>query len=86
MNGWEILAIAAVIRFLVWLWHAVFHPYAPCRGCDGTGKNLGSTGKRWGRHWRCKGTGNRQVIGSAYVHRVLRTGRGLAEKRKGKSR
>lgn len=77
--------IAAIIAAIAgrWLWHVLFHPFAPCRRCGGTGKNGGSTGRRWGRCWRCAGSGNRQVMGSRLVRKLLRVRRGLAEKKKG---
>jgi hypothetical protein len=59
-----LLAVAWVIRVRLW-------PFGPCGKCDGTGKNIGSNGRRWGKCRRCKGSGTRQRLGSRPVHKVL---------------
>lgn len=47
--GWQVVAAK------VW-------PFARCRRCDGSGRNAGSTGKRWGTCRRCKGSGKRRRL------------------------
>lgn len=83
LTGHELVALLIAGFAGRWAWQALFHPFAPCRRCDGSGKNPGSNGKRWGRCWRCSGSGTRQVIGSKQVRKLLRIRRGLAD-RKGK--
>ena len=68
----ELLVIIAGLLALRWFWHAWLHPFTPCGRCGGSGKNGGSTGRRWGRCWRCHGKGHRQVIGSRTVHKILK--------------
>lgn len=64
-----VLAVVWVIR--LWLW-----PYGRCARCDGSGKNTGSNGRRWGTCRKCRGTGRRQRFGSRLVARVLGRKRG----------
>jgi DnaJ-class molecular chaperone len=54
-------------------------PYAPCRKCEGSGRNPGSKRGRFGQCRKCKGAGRRIRFGARTVHR----GRvALAERRK----
>jgi len=62
--------------FLLWVAHAYFHPFSKCWWCKGTGRNWGSTSKRFGFCWFCERTGRRQVLGSRIVHRAVRSIRG----------
>jgi len=78
----ELLLIVAALLVLRWLWHAWFHPMAPCGRCGGSGRNPGSTGKRWGPCRRCKGSGSRQVRGSKQLHRAVRGLRSARSDRK----
>jgi DnaJ-class molecular chaperone len=39
------------------------HPWRPCRWCDGSGKNAGSTRRRFGRCPKCGGTGRKDRLG-----------------------
>lgn len=64
---------AALILAVIWAGRAWFHPFTTCRWCSGSGKNPGSSGRRWGRCKRCKGSGNRQVLGSKQVHTIVRS-------------
>lgn len=71
-----ILGLAALAGWVVslYLW-----PFAPCRKCDGSGRNPGSKKKRYGQCRRCEGTGRRTRFSARTVHR----GRvALAERRK----
>jgi hypothetical protein len=65
------VAVAVAVLAALWLLRAWLWPYAPCRRCKGTGKNAGSTGRRFGTHRRCKGTGRRVRLGARTVHRVI---------------
>lgn len=68
-----LLALGARV-VTVYLW-----PYAPCRKCEGSGRNPGSKRKRFGQCRRCDGAGRRIRFGARTVHR----GRvALAERRK----
>lgn len=58
-----VLASSWFVR--VWLW-----PFAPCGRCDGSGRNIGSTGKRFGTCRKCKGSGRRQRLGSKRVRQI----------------
>lgn len=64
-----ILLIAGI--GVVWVISLLLWPYGPCRRCDGTGKNVGSNGRRWGTCRRCKGTGRRLRFGARLVHRII---------------
>ena len=57
----------------VWAVRAIFWPFASCRWCNGRrGRSPGSTSRRWGKCWACGGSGQRQVLGSKALHRLLR--------------
>lgn len=61
-----LVVLAAVWAVRVWLW-----PFARCPRCEGSGRNIGSNGKRWGTCRRCKGTGRRQRLGARLIHRII---------------
>jgi hypothetical protein len=75
MTRTELLLTAATIAAGRWAWRACFHPFARCRGCQGSKTNPGSTRQRWGACKRCGGSGSRQVLGSKQVHRAIRAAR-----------
>ncbi|WP_300611081.1 hypothetical protein [Trebonia sp.] len=58
------LLIAAGWAVSLYLW-----PFAPCRKCEGTGRNPGSSRKRHGECRRCQGKGRRIRTGAATIHR-----------------
>jgi DnaJ-class molecular chaperone len=63
------LVLVAVIIALVisrWRW-----PLRPCPRCGGKGTNRGSTGKRYGRCPKCKGTKQVRRVGATAVHRFF---------------
>jgi len=68
------LADAGIVLAVVSLWLARLwlYPFGRCRGCKGTGRNIGSTGRRFGTHRRCKGSGRRVRFGARMVRRVLK--------------
>jgi hypothetical protein len=61
-EGALILVAAAVLWMAYQVVAARLWPFARCRSCDGSGRNAGSTGKRWGTCRRCKGSGRRQRL------------------------
>jgi hypothetical protein len=71
--GWFVIITGIVV---VWAWRAYFRPFAPCRWCKGRKTSRGSTPKRFGLCWRCKGSGSRQVLGSKQVHKAVAAIRG----------
>jgi hypothetical protein len=60
------LGAAAVWVIRLWWW-----PYAKCRRCEGSGRNTGSTGRRFGTCRKCEGSGRRQRLGSELVRRIF---------------
>lgn len=73
------LVIIGLIAFGGWVASLYLWPFAPCGKCEGSGRNPGSNGKRFGQCRRCKGAGRRIRIGARTVHR----GRvALAERKK----
>jgi hypothetical protein len=64
-----LIVLAAVA---VWVVRCYFWPFTSCRRCRGKRTNPGSSRKRWGPCKVCGGTGQRQVLGSKTVHRVVR--------------
>jgi DnaJ-class molecular chaperone len=58
-----LLAIAGWVASL-YLW-----PFRPCLRCNGTGRNKGSTKKRFGECKRCQGSGRLRRIGAKTIHR-----------------
>jgi len=58
------LAVIAVWAGSLYLW-----PFGPYLRCNGTGRNSGSTGKRYGECQRCKGSGRRRRADARTVHR-----------------
>ena len=66
-----VLVLLALGLLAAWAVSVLLWPNAPCSRCQGSGKSLGSNGKRWGRCRRCKGTGTRQRFGSKAVRRAV---------------
>jgi hypothetical protein len=61
-NG-ALVLLAAVAGWVVYqVVAAKVWPFAGCGRCDGSGRNLGSNGKRWGTCRKCKGSGKRQRL------------------------
>lgn len=52
-------------------------PFRPCMRCGGSGRNKGSSLRRFGECRRCKGTGRRRRLGAKTIHR---SGVSLADK------
>jgi hypothetical protein len=66
-----VVVLALIVAVIVWAVRVLLWPFGPCAKCSGSGKNIGSTGKRWGTCRRCKGSGRRQRLGSKLVRRLL---------------
>jgi len=58
------LAAAAGYAGSLYLW-----PFRPCGRCKGTGRNSGSSSKRFGECKRCGGSGRRRRLGAKTIHR-----------------
>lgn len=52
-----------------WAGSLYLWPFAKCLRCKGTGRNPGSSGKRWGQCRRCRGASYRRRIGAKTIHR-----------------
>lgn len=51
------IAVVAIISRILW-------PFGRCRSCGGSGRSLGSNGRRWGVCRRCGGSGERRRLGA----------------------
>jgi DnaJ-class molecular chaperone len=65
--------VGAVILFglvaiATWTGSLYIWPSRPCMRCKGTGRNSGSSGKRFGECRRCKGSGRRRRLGAKTIH------------------
>jgi hypothetical protein len=63
------LIITAMIA--AWIVSLFLWPFGPCGSCRGTGRNAGSTRRRFGECKHCDGSGRRQRRGSKTVHRTV---------------
>jgi hypothetical protein len=59
-------------------------PFRPCVRCNGTGRNKGSTRKRYGECKRCRGSGRRRRLGARTIHRGAVSLADKARARKGR--
>jgi len=61
-----LFGLLAVLGYLgsLYLW-----PFRPCMRCGGTGRNKGSSRKRFGECRRCKGNGRKRRLGAKTIHR-----------------
>ena len=73
-----LLAIAAYAGSL-YVW-----PFRPCMRCGGTGRNKGSSRRRFGECKRCKGVGRRRRLGAKTIHRGAVSLADKARARKGR--
>ncbi len=62
--GPVIMALLGVV-FSLWRW-----PFTRHSSCNGTGRNVGSTGRQYGRHRSCNGTGEVPAAGARLVGRM----------------
>lgn len=68
---WVLVVLVLVAVGGRWCWHAWRHPFGPCWSCRGTGRNRGSSGKRFGVCKRCGGTGRRLRTGAQTFHKGI---------------
>lgn len=59
-----VLIGAAAYAGSLYLW-----PFRPCMRCGGSGRNRGSSRKRFGECKRCQGTGRKRRLGAKTIHR-----------------
>lgn len=55
-----------------WLFSLWRHPYAPCRWCNGSGRNPGSRRTRFGTCTHCGGTSRRVRTGARMMRPDMR--------------
>jgi hypothetical protein len=67
------LLLLIVVALLLWAGSLYFWPFAPCRRCEGTGRNGGSNRQRFGDCPACDGSGRRMRFGAQAVHRTVRS-------------
>ena len=60
-------------------------PFRPCMRCGGSGRNKGSTRKRFGECRRCKGAGRKRRLGAKTIHRGAVSLADKARARKGRT-
>jgi hypothetical protein len=65
-----LLTTAGLAGYAAW---AYFHPFRDCPRCRRSGRNRGSTGRRWGNCSRCHGTRQVQTFGARLLHRSARS-------------
>lgn len=63
------LAVLGLAALAGWTVSLYLWPFAPCRRCEGGGRNPGSNRKRHGQCRRCGGSGRRTRFGARTVHR-----------------
>ncbi|HEX6513947.1 MAG TPA: hypothetical protein VF049_00085, partial [Nocardioidaceae bacterium] len=61
--GWVIVTVVALAAVVAYIVACALWPFAVCRRCEGNGKRISPTGKRFGNCRRCHGTGRRLRIG-----------------------
>lgn len=81
MTGTILLVLLGITGYLISLYA---WPFRPCGKCLGTGRNRGSSRRRFGTCRRCKGSGRRQRAGSRAVHRGALSAAGRARARRGR--
>jgi DnaJ-class molecular chaperone len=64
VHGAEFLVIAGAVAVGAWWVDVRRHPVRRCPSCNGSKKNTGSSGKRWGTCRRCKGKGEVRRFGA----------------------
>lgn len=62
-----VMAVSYYVSLRVW-------PWRNCGRCQGSGRNAGSTAKRYGRCKKCGGTGRQVRPGARMVNRQIRPG------------
>lgn len=83
MSPHERLALVVALAILGYAIRAYFWPYHRCPRCRGTGTNPGSSGRRWGKCRRCKGSRQVKTLGARFLHRAVRSAVRYSRNRKG---
>ena len=68
-HSWPLITGLVVLAAAGWLGSLYMWPYTRCRWCTGSGRNSGSTGRRYGKCRFCKGQPERLRFGARLVHR-----------------
>lgn len=83
MAGLILLVLLGVAAYAgsLYVW-----PFRPCTRCHGSGRNKGSSRKRFGECKRCGGSGRRRRLGARTIHRgaVSLADKARAKKKGGK--
>jgi len=66
-----VVVLVVIIAVVAWAVRVLLWPLGPCGKCHGSGKNAGSSSKRWGRCRACGGSGTRQRFGAGLVRRAV---------------
>lgn len=61
--------LAALVAIGAYAGSLYLWPWRPCMRCGGTGRNHGSSRRRFGTCRRCGGTGRLRRIGAKTIHR-----------------
>lgn len=75
------LAVLAAVGYAVW---AYTHAWVDCWLCKGTGRNFGSTKRRRGKCWRCRGRREIRAPGARLLHYAVRQVRSTVSDWRGK--
>ena len=70
---WTVVIGVAAVLFAGYLIGCSIWPYGPCLSCIAhRGRSRGSTGRRWGRCKRCRGSGERIRWGHRLLQNIKR--------------
>jgi hypothetical protein len=64
-----VLILIVLLGIAAWAGSLYLHPFGQCLRCKGTGRNKGSSRRRYGECKRCKGSGRRRRAGARTIHR-----------------
>ena len=78
------LILIILLAIGTWTGSLYLWPFRPCLHCNGSGRNKGSSKKRFGECKRCKGSGRRRRIGAKTIHRGAVSLADKARTRKGR--
>ena len=66
-----VLVLIGLGLFAAWFVSLLLWPNAPCTLCKGSGRNAGSSSRRWGSCRRCGGSGKRLRFGAGLARRAV---------------
>jgi hypothetical protein len=64
-----VLTLLGLIMLAIWAGSLYLWPFGPSLRCKGSGRNKGSTGRRYGESRSLQGSGRRRRIGAKTIHR-----------------